>query len=361
MKRGVCTTPWGVWKQPQRARLWLQWAVISKRKGVALRSWVEQLMGTAWRCPDARARTRPLPPQFLPSAASRALPDPSAVHDPQGQPPAPAPDPRPVNGGGWLGDLAGAWIFYSVLPAWPGIRPRFERVARFAPWLGLVLGGLQALLWWASSGWLPAGARAALVIALGLALSGGLHHDGALDTADGLAAGPRRRLEAMADSRVGAAAVQTALQLVLLRGAGLLALAAAPVGCGALALVWAAFWARIAPLLAMEAYPYLRRDGSAAFHRHHWRGLGRELRPALLGGLLLLLASWWLVAAGRPGLLLLLALPGALPALLLPRWLGRCLGGHSGDSYGACVEWSESLGLLLSGLLLAALAPSLPF
>jgi len=35
----------------------------------------------------------------------------------------------------------------------------------------------------------------------------------------------------------------------------------------------------------------------------------------------------------------------------VPLWLGRRLGGHSGDSYGACVEWSEALALLLSAAL----------
>jgi adenosylcobinamide-GDP ribazoletransferase len=44
---------------------------------------------------------------------------------------------------------------------------------------------------------------------------------------------------------------------------------------------------------------------------------------------------------------------GLLPAWLVPLGLGRRLGGHSGDSYGACVEWVESLTLLL--LALAAL------
>ncbi len=247
----------------------------------------------------------------------------------------------------WLQDLAGAWIFYSVLPAWPGIAPRFQRIARFAPLIGLVLGALQAALWLASAVWLPAGARVALVLALALLLSGGLHHDGALDTADGLAAGPRA-LEAMQDSRVGAAAVQAALLLALLRGAGLLCLAALPAAVGALALVWAAFWGRLAPLLAMHRYPYLRQapgaGGSAAFHRRHWRGLGRELLPALLVGVPLLAAS---VALRLPAL----ALVGLLPALLVPWWLGRRLGGHSGDSYGACVEWGETLALLLTGLL----------
>jgi adenosylcobinamide-GDP ribazoletransferase len=240
-----------------------------------------------------------------------------------------------------------------VLPAWPWPRPRFERIARFAPWIGLVLGGLQALLWWLPAGWLPAPARLALVMALGLALTGGLHHDGALDTADGLAAGPRRRLEAMADSRVGAAAVQVALLLALLRAAGLACLLPASPLLGALLLVWAAFWGRLAPLPAMAFHPYLRREGSAAFHRRHWQGLARELRPALLA-LALLLALGWLLPI--PLLGRWLGLLGLLPAWLVPWWLGRRLGGHCGDSYGASVEWTETLSLLLMGLAVARAA-----
>jgi len=36
----------------------------------------------------------------------------------------------------------------------------------------------------------------------------------------------------------------------------------------------------------------------------------------------------------------------------VPWRLGRRLGGHSGDSYGACVEWTQSACLLLWGALL---------
>ena len=240
----------------------------------------------------------------------------------------------------WLGDLAGAWVFYSVLPAWPGVPPRFERIARFAPLIGLVLGGLQGLFWWLAAGWLPLGAQVALVLALGLVLTGGLHVDGAMDTADGLGAGPRA-LEAMADSRVGASGVQALVVLLLLKAAALLCLgAAAP-----LALLWAAFWGRVAPLLAMQWFPYLRAQGSAAFHRQHWRGLAAELVPALLVFALALGLAAWTRWPWPQGL-------GLLPAVLVPLWLGRRLGGHSGDSYGACVEWTEALALLLMGLLL---------
>ncbi len=255
---------------------------------------------------------------------------------------------------GWLADLAGAWIFYSVLPAAPWPQPRFERIARFAPWIGALLGGLEALTWGLSQGHLPLLAQVPLVMALAIWLSGGLHLDGAMDTADGLAAGDRC-LEAMRDSRVGASGVQALVVLLLLRAAALVTLAAA----APWALVWASVWGRIAPLVAMGGFPYLRDQpgagdspnpsGSAGFHRRHWAGFGLELLPALL---LLGLLGPWSAAAGLPwqGWL------GLLPALLVPWGLGRRLGGHSGDTYGACVEWTCSWTLLLMALALV-LAP----
>jgi len=303
MNRGVVTTPWGVWKQPQRARVRGQRAVMAKEKAGG------KLIAPNRCCSDARCRLLSCFPRWISGWIS-----------------------------GWLADLAGAWVFYSVLPAWPALKPRFERIARFAPLIGLVLGGLQALLWWWSTDRLPLGAQVALVLALGLLLSGGLHMDGAMDTADGLGAGPRA-LEAMADSRVGASGVQALVLVLLLRGAGLVCLAAA----APLVLLWAAFWGRVSPLLAMQWFPYLRERGSAGFHRRHWRGLAAELLPAVLVLLLALALAAWL---GWP-----MPSPlGIVPALVVPLWLGRRLGGHSGDSYGACVEWTETLGLLLMGL-----------
>jgi adenosylcobinamide-GDP ribazoletransferase len=257
-----------------------------------------------------------------------------------------------------------------VLPPWPFIAPRFERIARFAPLVGLVLGGLQALFWGLTAGWLPLAAQVALVLVLAVLLTGGLHLDGAMDTADGLGAGPRA-LEAMKDSRVGAAGAQALFVVLLLRGAGLICLAdgaplAAPLAVP-LAMVWAAFWARVSPLLAMQYFPYLRQQGSAGFHRQHWQGLAKELRPVLLA-LLVLGAVLGLgvvffgaglrvphgAGLGLWGALVLGGALGVVPAVLVPLWLGRRLGGHSGDSYGACVEWSEALALLLMGLLVQA-------
>ena len=269
---------------------------------------------------------------------------------PSSQPMSQPPDATPAAAPAWLRDLAGAWIFYSVLPAWPWPEPRFRRIARFAPWVGAVLGGLQGLLWWGLEGRVPTLAQVALVLAAGLLLTGGLHMDGAMDTADGLAAG-ERLLEAMDDSRVGASGAQALALLLLLRTAALATLAtAAP-----LALPWAALWGRVAPLLAMARFPYLRPGGTAAFHREHWAGLARELRPTALLVLLVVVidmaVAGWVVAGSGASKAVLAGLAGLLPALVVPLWLGRRLGGHSGDSYGACVEWSEALALLLSAAL----------
>ena len=269
---------------------------------------------------------------------------------PSSQPMSQPPDATPSAAPAWLRDLAGAWIFYSVLPAWPWPEPRFRRIARFAPWVGAVLGGLQGLLWWGLEGRVPPLAQVALVLAAGLLLTGGLHMDGAMDTADGLAAG-ERLLEAMDDSRVGASGAQALALLLLLRTAALATLAtAAP-----LALPWAALWGRVAPLVAMARFPYLRPGGTAAFHREHWAGLARELQPTALLVLLMVVidmaVAGWVVAGSGASKAVLAGLAGLLPALVVPLWLGRRLGGHSGDSYGACVEWSEALALLLSAAL----------
>ena len=242
----------------------------------------------------------------------------------------------------WWPDLAGSWIFYTVLPPLPGPPPRFGRIARFAPLVGLMVGGGQAGLWLLGTALgLPQASLAALVLALGVWVTGGLHLDGVIDTADGLAAGPKR-LEAMADSRIGASGLMGALLVLLLKGGALLALGSlAPA-----ALIWSAVWGRVAPLLAIDRFPSLRPQGSGDHHRRQRMSLGRELLPAVV--LLGWLAGLALVQGGPT--VLVAGLAGAVPCLLVPWQLGRRLGGHSGDSYGACVEWTEAFSLWLAWL-----------
>ena len=251
----------------------------------------------------------------------------------------------------WLRDFAGAWVFYSILPGWPWVRPRFERIARFAPWVGLVIAAIQSGVWWVllALGW-SSPAAVAVLIAMGLWLTGGLHVDGVMDTADGLSAGATRRLEAMEDSRVGASGVQAFAMVLILQVAALLFLAQRCPNGIPVVLAMAAFWGRCSPLWAVLRFAYLKVDGTAGFHRAQARGV-REICPA---GLTVACTIGAALLAGLGLDLALTLVVGVFSAVVVAESLGRRLGGHTGDSYGACVVWTETLSLML----LALLAPA---
>ena len=92
----------------------------------------------------------------------------------------------------------------------------------------------------------------------------------------------------------------------------------------------------------MAWFNYLRADGTAAFHRDHGRPLWDAL-PALL--VVVVLAGWM----GPMPLLL-----GGVVAIVVAQSLGRRLGGHTGDSYGAVLVLTEMITLLGLALLLPA-------
>ena len=70
----------------------------------------------------------------------------------------------------------------------------FQRVARWAPAIGLLIGGLLMILDTSLQQLgMPIVTRSAAAIACWVALTGGQHLDGAMDTADGLAVQDRQR------------------------------------------------------------------------------------------------------------------------------------------------------------------------
>ncbi len=233
--------------------------------------------------------------------------------------------------------------FYTCLPIPFAWMESFERVARWAPLVGILIGGVLGLGdWGLQQLGMPVLTRSALVVVAEIAITGGLHLDGAMDTADGLAVqDPQRRLQVMADSATGAFGGMAAIALLLLKTAALSDLNSQRW----LVLMAAAGWGRWGQVVAIAAYPYLKPTGKGAFHKTHLRPL-----PDILLGLLFLLALCglqiflnphrWLVAVGT-------AAAGCAIALLTGAWFNRQLGGHTGDTYGAVVEWTEALLLCL--------------
>ncbi|HUF55136.1 MAG TPA: adenosylcobinamide-GDP ribazoletransferase [Thermohalobaculum sp.] len=226
--------------------------------------------------------------------------------------------------------------FLTVLsfndPGWE--EDRLARATGWFPAVGLVVGAVAAAVWLLAAAVLPAPAAAGLALAAGLMLTGGLHEDGLADTADGIGGGgtTARRLEIMADSRIGA---HGALALILSLGLRWVALATLAPWAGALALVVAATLGRAAMVPVAAALPYARPKGLGRLAEGAG---GREVALAL--GLALTVA----LAGGWGGLLALVA--AALSAGALAAFLARRLGGYTGDTLGAVEQTAETAALL---------------
>jgi adenosylcobinamide-GDP ribazoletransferase len=242
-----------------------------------------------------------------------------------------------------LKSLLAGWAFYTYLPAPSQMELDFSRIARWATPIGLILGGLLAGGdWILGQLGMPLLVRSTLVVMLWVAISGGLHLDGAMDSADGLAVtDPRRRLEVMADSNTGAFGALAAIAILLLK---VTALSGIPDDRWILLLTLPA-WGRWAHLLAVVLYPYLKAEGKGAMHSK-----GVDVLPDLAGGLLAVAMVsageyyfypelWgWIVSVQGIGLLL---------SYPIGKYFACRFGGHTGDTYGATVEWVEAIGLCL--------------
>lgn len=209
----------------------------------------------------------------------------------------------------------------------------FGRSTRFFPLVGLVLGICYMLAAWVLVYFL--GMRtltAALLLILPLLLTGGLHADGFMDTADGIFSGRERarKLEIMKDSRVGSFGVVSFVLLMFLQFALLLDM-------HQLLLVPALFVlpiiGRFAMVLAIACFPYARADG-----------MGKTFADMADRTTVVVAAITTAVLVLPWGLLASIALVlGTVFALLFCRAMTASLGGVTGDVYGAVTVLTETL------------------
>ncbi len=229
--------------------------------------------------------------------------------------------------------------FLTRLPVrLPGM-PEPEQIGRSLLWyplVGVLIGALMLGGAWLLDGRPPL-LSAALLLALWVGLSGGLHLDGLADTADAWVGGygdRERTLTIMKDPRSGPIAVVVLVVVLLLKFAALATLLDAG---QLLPLLLAPWLARgMLPLLFLTT-PYVRPGGLGQAIAEH---LPRQELPVWLGGqaVMILLLGWvaWIALAA---------------ALVLFGWLrGRFmqrLGGTTGDTAGALVELVE-VGVLVA-------------
>lgn len=284
-------------------------------------------------------------PIDLPAGAPPAGADPTGAALPTGAPPAvhqlppetataAGPDIPPAAGrpsGGFRQAVS------FLTPVGGAARPSPAALAWF-PLVGAIIGLVLGGIWWGAENSLGPLAAAALVVTADLALTGALHFDGLLDSADGLLPHLRRekRLAVMADPHVGAFAVATGAGTLLLRTAALAGLGSAH------PLLLAALWTLSRTAMAITAVTgrYARAHGLASSFLPgpaltHWAV------PAGVGAVL----AVGLAAADDPGALLAVAVAG-IGAAAVALLAHRRIGGFTGDTLGAGGVVAETIGLL---------------
>ena len=209
------------------------------------------------------------------------------------------------------------------------------------PVAGALLGGVVGLLWRVlysltdGQGFLVA----ILLVAFDLGLTGALHFDGLVDSADGLFApvDRARKLAIMAAPDVGAFGLAVGVMALLLRTASLTQLRPQPL---LLIGLWCA--SRTVMACVAAALPYVRDEGLASAFLD---GMPEAL---VIGAAGVLLAVFAAAGAGAVGPVAVGAgLVAALGVALLAR---RRIGGFTGDVLGACGFVCETVGLLVVAL-----------
>jgi adenosylcobinamide-GDP ribazoletransferase len=204
--------------------------------------------------------------------------------------------------------------------------------------LGLMIGGV----WWVAAQWWPPALAAAIVVGVDLALTGMLHFDGLIDSADGLLAptDPGQRLAIMATPDAGAFGVCSAVLALLCRWVALGLLHPAP-------LLLAGLWAlsRTAMAVIVRTQRYVRSDTGGGLVSAFVPSAGSTGKLALAAGVAgsLLLAGLWRAWAGPVAVVA--AGLGAAGVVMLAR---RRIGGYTGDVLGAAGVVAETVGLMVA-------------
>lgn len=260
-----------------------------------------------------------------------------------------------------LDGIVASFQFLSRIPVPISIsytKEVFAESVRFYPLVGAVLGTLVVLFGYGSTLLLPPFIAAVLTLVWAVSLTGALHIDGLMDTADGiLSHRPREQmLEIMKDSRVGAMGVIVCVLVMMLKGATLYTL---------LDHVWTwklvlpFIWSRWFMTLAIVHWPYARKESGMGSYFQQ-AGAGHVVSAAIMaiilsvvayvaGGMLLTGSAF---AWHEVGNIVWVALASLCIGWVIAAYMSRKLGGLTGDTYGALNELLELLLLLLCVVLI---------
>ncbi len=213
----------------------------------------------------------------------------------------------------------------------------FGRSTRFFPLVGLVLGCIYMAAAFLLLNYLgPSAITGTLLLIMTIALTGGLHYDGFMDTMDGLLSGRSRErmLEIMKDSRVGSYGALAAMCLLLFQWSLIneLSLEQAMAGMFVMPVI-----GRMAMVMVIASFPYARPEG-----------MGKAFSEMADKKTLLMAGAFTCIVVVPWGLVAISALViGLLTAFCFGHQACSKLGGVTGDVYGAAELLTETAVLLV--------------
>ncbi len=214
----------------------------------------------------------------------------------------------------------------------------FGGSVKYFPLIGMVIGAILAGIYCFTSPYVTPFLAAVLVVLAEFLLTGGLHADGFMDTADGIFSGRERerKLEIMKDSRVGSNGVVAFVFLVMLKTAFLENISAEAIP---MALFCMPVISRFGMVISITQFPYARKEGMGKAFAQYAEPYA--LKTAAIFALL-------------PGLYWTYDYTVCLAAGILAVWSGnryivKQIGGVTGDTYGAITELTE---LIILGTIL---------
>jgi adenosylcobinamide-GDP ribazoletransferase len=228
----------------------------------------------------------------------------------------------------------GAIRFFTRLPvpAWVGHSSEaLERSSRYFPAVGLIVGGIAALVFALTSFFWPKTLAILSAMAITLYVTGAFHEDGWSDMVDGFGGGWEKSqiLTIMKDSRIGSFGAVALVMMLLTKFFALVEIERLllPV-----TLIAGHAFSRLCATLVLRRLDYVRDEGKAKPLSTHI-GTG-ELAFAAITALLPLL----LLPPQQ-------SIPGVVLALLATVWLARLfkrrIGGYTGDCLGATQQLAE--------------------
>lgn len=207
----------------------------------------------------------------------------------------------------------------------------------YYPMIGLMIGAVL----WVLALYLPAIAivKGAIITAIWVWITGGLHLDGLSDTVDGFVGGygdKERTLAIMKDPHIGAMGVMAIVLAILLKFA--LVVGILQVNNNLIAILFVPILGRLSLLYLLLSTPYIRQNGLGSALSTY---LPKQLTAMIL--ILSLLSIFILPIKLAIGLILVFG----LTVFYLRYWFKKRIGGITGDTLGAGVEMVEIGGLLV--------------